>query len=112
MRPKAIQGFIHQPEWYFSSWSKVSKCRLGRPFTRPCRYDYRLPGLRQACKKALDFAQKDGQTAVVILSDHGNSRPSALAPSGMSGFDKLSKEQLFGNLLKMNRTAEGLAGLL
>lgn len=65
----------------------------------------------KACKVALDFAQRDGQTAVIIMPDHGNSGIS-IGTKRLSGYDKLSKEQLFGNLLKMDRTAEGLADLL
>jgi len=62
----------------------------------------------RACKAALDFAKKDGNTAVLILPDHGNSGFS-IGVRHMSGYDKLTKEQIFGNSLKFKRTAEGIA---
>lgn len=65
----------------------------------------------KACKAAFDFAMRDGQTAVIVVPDHGNSGIS-IGTKRLSGYDKLSKEQLFGNLLSMQRTAEGLAELL
>jgi alkaline phosphatase len=64
-----------------------------------------------ACKVALDFARKDGNTAVVILPDHGNSGIS-LGTNRMPGYDKLSKDTLFRNVLKFKKTAQGLADIL
>ncbi len=65
----------------------------------------------EACKAALDFARKEGNTAVIILSDHGNSGLS-IGVGRMGGYDKLSKEQIFGSLLKFRKSADGLAKLL
>lgn len=65
----------------------------------------------KACKVALDFAKKDGNTAVIILPDHGNSGIS-IGVGRMAGYDKLTKEQIFGPLLKFKRSADGLAKLL
>jgi len=65
----------------------------------------------KACKVALDFAKKDGNTAVIILPDHGNSGIS-IGVGRMEGYDRLSKEQIFGPLLKFKKSAEGLAKLL
>lgn len=62
----------------------------------------------RACAVALDFAKRDGQTAVVIVPDHGNSGIS-LGSSRCGGYDKLSKDQLFGAFSKVKLTAEGLA---
>lgn len=65
----------------------------------------------KACKVALDFAKKDGNTAVIILPDHGNSGIS-IGTSRMPGYDKLTKEQLFGTSLKVKKTSVGLADAL
>lgn len=65
----------------------------------------------RACKVALDFAKKDGNTAVIILPDHGNSGIS-IGTSRMPGYDKLTKDQLFGASLKVKKTSVGLADLL
>lgn len=65
----------------------------------------------KACKIALDFAKKDGNTAVLILSDHGNSGFS-IGVKHASGYDKLTKDQLFGNLLKYEKTADALARMI
>jgi len=65
----------------------------------------------RACKVVLDYARKHGNTAVIILPDHGNSGIS-IGTSRMPGYDKLTKNQLFGHVLQYKKTAEGLANLL
>ncbi|WP_106830852.1 alkaline phosphatase [Parabacteroides pacaensis] len=65
----------------------------------------------RACGAALEFAKQNGETAVVILPDHGNSGIS-LGCARCTGYDKLSKDQLFNNLSQFKLTAEGLAGKL
>jgi alkaline phosphatase len=65
----------------------------------------------RACKVALDFARKDGNTAVVILPDHGNSGFS-IGASRSPGYDRLTKKQLFENVLHFSKTAEGMAAIL
>lgn len=62
----------------------------------------------RACGAALEFARQNGETAVVILPDHGNSGFS-LGTNRCGGYDKLSKEQLFHNLSQFKLTAEGFA---
>ena len=60
---------------------------------------------------AIDFAKKDGETAVVIMPDHGNSG-FTLGSRDLKGYDKASFEKLFGNVSKYKRTAEGLEKIL
>jgi len=60
----------------------------------------------RACGVALDFARKDGETAVVILPDHGNSGIS-LGVRHCGGYDKLTKDQLFNAFSQIKLTAEG-----
>ncbi|MDD4115322.1 MAG: alkaline phosphatase [Massilibacteroides sp.] len=62
----------------------------------------------RACGAALDFARKNGETAVVILPDHGNSGIS-IGVDRCHGYDKLTKDQLFGQFAQYKLTAEGLA---
>jgi alkaline phosphatase len=65
----------------------------------------------RACKVALDFAKKDGNTAVIILPDHGNSGIS-IGTNRLPGYDKLTKDQLFGSWLHYKRTEAGMSDLL
>ncbi|MDR1403593.1 MAG: alkaline phosphatase [Tannerellaceae bacterium] len=65
----------------------------------------------QACGVALEFARKDGETAVVIAPDHGNSGIS-LGVRHCGGYDKLTKEQLFHAFSQFKLTAEGFVGKL
>ena len=65
----------------------------------------------RACGAALEFAARDGETAVVIVPDHGNSGVS-LGIGRCTGYDKLTKDQLFHALSCFKLTASGLADLL
>jgi alkaline phosphatase len=58
----------------------------------------------QACKVALDFARKDGNTTVIIIPDHGNSGIS-IGTGRMGGYDKLTKNQVFTGLFNFKKTA-------
>lgn len=62
----------------------------------------------RACKAALDFARENGETAVVIAPDHGNSGFS-LGASHCGGYDRLTKDDLFHTISKIKLTAEGFA---
>ena len=61
----------------------------------------------EAVGKAIEFAKKDGQTAVIILSDHGNSGIT-IGKAECKGYDKLTLEQLFGEVSKYKNTASGI----
>ena len=61
----------------------------------------------EAVGKAIEFAKKDGETAVVILSDHGNSGIT-IGKADCKGYDKLTLEQLFGEVSKYKNTASGI----
>ena len=62
----------------------------------------------KAVKEALDFARRDGQTAIVICPDHGNSAVSIGNKVSTSGYNKLSKRELFEPLMGCKLTAAGL----
>lgn len=63
----------------------------------------------KACKVALDFAKKDGHTAVVILSDHGNSGISLARQDGYGHPQNMTKKEFFANFVRHKKTAEGLS---
>lgn len=66
----------------------------------------------QAVGKAVEFAEKDGNTAVVILPDHGNSGFS-IGRNGMKkSYSTMSLDELFGAVARYERTAEGLEKIL
>ena len=61
----------------------------------------------EAVGKAIEFAKQDGETAVVILSDHGNSGLTT-GKAECKGYDKLTIEELFGEVSKYKLTAAGI----
>lgn len=61
----------------------------------------------KACGVALDFARKDGNTAVIIVPDHGNSGIS-LGCARCGDYSHLTKDQLFGNMVKFKLSVDGL----
>lgn len=60
---------------------------------------------------ALDFAKKNGETAIIILPDHGNSG-FTIGRRDLKGYDKASIDKLFENVSKYKKTAEGLERIL
>ena len=64
----------------------------------------------KACKVALDFAEKDGNTAVVILSDHGNSGLSIGRRN--EDYATRTKDQLFGALAGYKTNPANMAKIL
>ena len=59
----------------------------------------------------MDFAQKDGNTTVIILPDHGNSG-FTIGNYNLRKYDKASISELFGTVSKYRKTAEGLEKIL
>ncbi|MDR0814140.1 MAG: alkaline phosphatase [Bacteroidales bacterium] len=59
---------------------------------------------------ALEFAKRNGETAIVILPDHGNSG-FTIGRRGCGGSGS-TVENLFGTVSKYKRTARGLASIL
>jgi len=65
----------------------------------------------EAVGRVMDFAEKDGNTAVIILSDHGNSGFS-IGSYNCSGSSELSLEQLFGTVSKFKKSTSELESIL
>lgn len=65
----------------------------------------------EAVGKAMAFAENDGNTVVLVVSDHGNSG-FTIGSANCSGYDKLSIEELFGTVSKYQLSANGLESIL
>ncbi|MDK2851890.1 MAG: alkaline phosphatase [Proteiniphilum sp.] len=65
----------------------------------------------EAVGKAIEFARADGNTAVVILTDHGNSGFS-IGSSRCGGYDRLSLEDLFRTVSGYKLSNNGLESIL
>lgn len=65
----------------------------------------------RACAAAFDFARRDGETAVIIVSDHGNSGVS-IGKQSVKDYDKRTAKDLFDQLCRFRMTADGLADRL
>lgn len=61
----------------------------------------------KAVKEVLEFAKKNGETAIIIMPDHGNSGVNIGNRASSSGYDKLSKRELFEPLVKCKLTTVG-----
>jgi len=60
---------------------------------------------------AMDFAHMNGETAIIILPDHGNSG-FTIGNTNLKKYDTASLEDLFGNVAKFKRTSDGLEKIL
>ncbi|WP_352420989.1 alkaline phosphatase [Proteiniphilum sp.] len=65
----------------------------------------------EAVGVAMAFAEKDGNTVVVVAADHGNSG-FTIGSRSCPGYDKLSIEQLFGTVSNYRLSANGLESIL
>lgn len=65
----------------------------------------------EAVGKAMEFAIQDGNTTVIVLSDHGNSG-FTIGSARCPGYDKLSLEDLFETVSGIKLSANGLESLL
>ena len=66
----------------------------------------------KAVGAAIEFAKKDGNTTIVVLPDHGNSGFSIGRNGLKKSYTSLTKDDLFGTVSKIKRTAEGLEKML
>lgn len=65
----------------------------------------------RAVKVALDFAKADGNTIVVLTSDHGNSGIS-IGRNDLRDYAGTSKDSLFGPLTKIKKSSVALAQMI
>ena len=64
-----------------------------------------------AVGRVMEFAEKDGNTAVVIMSDHGNSG-FTIGSRDCPGYDKLNIHQLFEAVSNYKLSANGIEAIL
>lgn len=64
-----------------------------------------------AVGEVMKFAEKDGNTAVVIMSDHGNSG-FTIGSRNCPGYDKLSIQELFETVSNYKLSANGIEAIL
>ena len=64
-----------------------------------------------AVGRVMEFAEKDGNTAVVIMSDHGNSG-FTIGSRDCPGYDKLTIHQLFEAVSNYKLSANGIEAIL
>lgn len=107
MTRKAIDKLSKDPDGFFLmvEGSKIDWAAHGND---PIGMATEMLAFDRACGAALEFARQNGETAVVILPDHGNSGLS-LGKASCKGYDKLSKDQLFHQFSQYKLTAEGFA---
>ena len=65
----------------------------------------------EAVALVMEFARKDGNTAVVVAADHGNSG-FTIGSRDCPGYDKHSIEQLFGAVSNYRLSANGMESIL
>ncbi len=107
---KAI-GLLSQNKKGFFLMVEGSKVDWAAHANEPIAMITEFLAFDRACKVALDFAKKDGNTAVIILSDHGNGGMS-IGSKRLPAYDKLTKDQLFKSVLETKVTAVRLAEIL
>ena len=107
MTRKAIEKLSKDPDGFFLmvEGSKVDWAAHGND---PVGMATDFLAFDRACGAALEFARQNGETAVVVLPDHGNSGIS-LGRRSCTGYDKLTKDQLFHQFSLYKLTAEGFA---
>lgn len=107
MTQKAIDKLSKDPNGFFLmvEGSKIDWAAHGND---PVGMATDMLAFDRACGAALEFARQNGETAVVILPDHGNSGIS-LGRASCKGYDKLTKDQLFHQFSLYKLTAEGFA---
>lgn len=66
----------------------------------------------EAAKVAFDFAEKDGNTLVIICPDHGNSAISMGSALSNSGYSKLPKNKIMEPLVKCKVSQEQFSKIL
>ena len=97
---KNPEGFFLMVEGSKVDWAAHANDPVGMA-TDMLAYD-------RACGAALEFARQNGETAVIMVPDHGNSGIS-IGRYSCGGYDKLTKDQLFHQFSLYKLTAEGFA---
>lgn len=112
MTRAAIEKLDHNNPQGFFLMVEGSKVDWAAHANDPVGIASEFSAFDKAIGAALDFAKKDGNTVVIVTSDHGNSGL-ALGRRDMGGsYAKAPASDLFGILTKAKKSAVGLAELL
>ncbi len=107
MTRKAIEKLSKDPDGFFLM-VEGSKVDWAAHANDPIGMATDLLAFDRACGAALEFARQNGETAVVVVPDHGNSGIS-IGRIDCTGYDKLTKDQLFHQFAQYKHTAQGFA---
>lgn len=107
MTRKAIEKLSENPQGFFLM-VEGSKVDWAAHANDPVGMATDFLAFDRACGAALEFARQNGETAVIIVPDHGNSGIS-IGRASCKGYDKLTKDQLFHQFSLYKLTAEGFA---
>lgn len=111
MTEKALQTLSGKSENGFFLMVEGSQVDWAAHANDPATIINEFLAFDEAVGKVMEFAEKDGNTAVVVMPDHGNSG-FTIGSSRCPGYDKLSIEQLFATVSQYKLSANGLESIL
>lgn len=103
----AIEKLSHNPNGFFLM-VEGSKVDWAAHDNDPIAMATDFLAFDRACHEAFEFAKRDGNTAVIVVPDHGNSGLS-IGRRDQGDYAHRSKDQLFGALNKMKLSAPAMA---
>lgn len=103
----AIEKLSHNPKGFFLM-VEGSKVDFAAHNNDPIAMVTDYLAFDRACQVAFEFARRDGNTAVIVVPDHGNSGIS-IGRRDQGDYASRSKEQLFGPLSHYKASAVELA---
>jgi alkaline phosphatase len=107
MTAKAIELLSKNPKGFFLM-VEGSKIDWAAHANDPVGIISDVAAFDKAVKVALDFAKKDGNTAILIMSDHGNSGISIGNEATSKDYDKRQLTDLLNVIRKAGNTGEGV----
>jgi len=107
---KSARGTFEKRKWIFP-YVEGSQVDWAAHANDPIAIITEFLAFDEAVGKVMDFAKQNGETAVVVLSDHGNSG-FTIGSSRCPGYDKLSIDKLFSAVTKYKLSANGLESIL
>lgn len=110
MTEKALTRLSKDPNGFFLM-VEGSRVDMAAHATDPVGIITEFLAFDKAVGVALDFARKDGETAVVILPDHGNSGFN-FGSRSLKNYSDRGLDDIFGNVSKYKKTAKGLEQIL
>lgn len=110
MTEKALQRLDKEDKGFFLM-VEGSRVDMAAHATDPIGVVTEFLAFDKAVGIAIDYAKKDGETAVVILPDHGNSGLN-FGSKNFLNYSEKGLDHTFANISKYKRTAKGLEEIL